>query len=243
MDLRVTRRALVDDLGLGEELLQVPLKNFSDEHQVLAAFVERRSQNPVGDETTQLPRSKQIVFNLHVGRHRGLTWHDEEDDVVWLLACGYHESGAIDDAYAVFKALDRKGKLLPTAADYEVLTRWRIEQGVSDLPALVELVATEGPELLAASLASPGRTLEVTYANALTVKLVTEENSDSDVVIRTYRLTFQMPPLRAGVVPSGKDWQLLLLFSFLPDSADVSDLEWRADAEGDTVVYREIESS
>jgi len=48
-----------------------------------------------------------------------LTWHDEDSDVVCLLRVGWHESGSVDDAYAVLKARDQAGTLMPNEQDYQ----------------------------------------------------------------------------------------------------------------------------
>jgi hypothetical protein len=85
VQLRLTRRALVD-LGLDPgQYSRRDARDYVSAHPVVRAFVERRSQEPRGQETTHLPVTAATVYNLHVGRSRGLTWHDEEADVVWLL--------------------------------------------------------------------------------------------------------------------------------------------------------------
>ncbi len=78
-------------------------------HIFVTAFVERRSQSPRGQELTNLPVTAASVYNLHHGRWRGLTWHDEDSDVVWLLGVGWHESGSRGDAYTTLKARRRGG--------------------------------------------------------------------------------------------------------------------------------------
>lgn len=87
-------------------------------HDVVRAFVDQRSQDPKGQEWTKLPVTSAPAYNLHHGRYRGLTWHDEDNDVVWLLGVGWHESGSRDDAYMVLKRRDEAGDLMPTEQDY-----------------------------------------------------------------------------------------------------------------------------
>ena len=58
------------------------------------------------------------MFSLHAERWRGLTWHDQDADVVWLLGAGYHRSGDRSDAYANLKRRDADGELFPDEQDY-----------------------------------------------------------------------------------------------------------------------------
>ncbi len=118
MQLRLTRRALADlDLSIDRYACQ-PATDYADAHVFVTAFVKRRSQSPQGQELTNLPVTAASVYNLHQGRWRGLTWHDVDSDVVWLLGVGWHESGSRDDAYAILKARDVAGTLMPDEQDY-----------------------------------------------------------------------------------------------------------------------------
>ena len=62
MLLRVTRRALadmdLDDVALAGK----PAEEIADEHRLIAAFVNQRSQRAEGQEAIQLPRSKTTVL-------------------------------------------------------------------------------------------------------------------------------------------------------------------------------------
>lgn len=93
MQFRLTRRAL-GDLGLSiQDYASRPASDYTDAHDVVRVFVERRRQSPVGQEWTNLPVTAARAYNLHFGRLRALTWHDEDAGVVWLLGVGWHESG------------------------------------------------------------------------------------------------------------------------------------------------------
>ena len=62
------------------------------------------------------------VYRLGYGHdHRGATWHDAVERVVWLCAYGLHRSGEDDDAFPYFHDLIRAGTLLPTEDDYAAL--------------------------------------------------------------------------------------------------------------------------
>ena len=119
-ELRLTEYAL-EDLTLDPALGRLPADAYADQHAVVEGFVTLRGQHPTGQETTTLPLTRAIVYNLHVGRHRGLTWHDRRHGVVWLLGVGWHEQGARDDAYEVLKDRDPADRLFPTSADYRNL--------------------------------------------------------------------------------------------------------------------------
>src|SRR5215210_9012419 len=104
MRLRLTRRAM-RDLGLNSnELAGTPAEELTDQHEVIAAFVAKRGQSPTGQEVTYLPVTKATTFNLHRGTARGLTWHHEDLDVVWLLGVAWHKTGNDSDAYDELKA-------------------------------------------------------------------------------------------------------------------------------------------
>lgn len=108
------------DLGLDPELARRPAQGLTDRHEVIDAFVAQRSQSPVGPEATYLPATRVPVYNLHHGRWRALTWHEDEHDldVVWLLGVGWHESGSRNDVYAALKRRDERGTLFPDETDY-----------------------------------------------------------------------------------------------------------------------------
>lgn len=240
MDLRITERAL-KDLDLSADLLGRNVEELVDEHPVIKAFAERRAQTPIGQEAIQLPKSRQVVYSLHSGRFRGLTWFDDDDDVCWLLGAGFHESGSRDDAYTVLKRRDGDGDLLPTENDYLALYRWRESLGVSNVRDLVAVLAELGPSLLADARAKPGRRLKTVIEEAIEVEVLVEELFDGASTLRQYTVTFLMPPRRPGVLPSGTSWQTMLAFACLPKGAKLGNLEWRTDAQGETVVYIEVD--
>ena len=144
MQLRLTRRALEDlDLSI-ERYAGRPATDYRGAHIFVTAFVERRSQSPRGQELTNLPVTAASVYNLHYGRWRGLTWHDEDSDVVWLLGVGWHESGSRGDAYATLKARDVAGTLMPDEQDYLDL-----EMTLEEAGAFVVQVSQQAPALVA----------------------------------------------------------------------------------------------
>lgn len=150
-DLRVTLRALCDDFDLDESFADEPPTQLATLHQVLKAYFQRRSKNSEGVEVTKFPSSSQIVFNLHAGCYRGLTWYDKDDDVVWLLGAGWHEHDSIHDAYRLLKNLDAADRLVPSADDYKRLYMWRENTGVTNLSELFNEASERGSELVASA--------------------------------------------------------------------------------------------
>jgi hypothetical protein len=158
-------------LGLNESILDESYEVLSRHHQLLKAFVERRGQHPVGTETTNLPASAATVFNLHAGRFRALTWHDESDDVVWLLGLGWHEEGSRDDAYAYLKGLDLAGRLMPDENDYERFYKQRFGRGETSFTEPVRAASEIGPRILADVMGSAGEFQEAELAGVLGVRI------------------------------------------------------------------------
>lgn len=117
-DLRITQRCLVDDLGF--ELNTT----FADAraHPIVHAFESQRASEPAGTRTVGPAAGDLTVYRLGYGHdHRGATWHDEAERVVWLCAYALHRSGEDDDAFPYFDELIRDGILLPTEDDYAAL--------------------------------------------------------------------------------------------------------------------------
>ena len=110
--LRLTRQALKDlDLRGWKNYVGFDADDLIDEHWAIAAFVDKRSKSPTGQERMG-NSSGSVVYNLHFrDGWRGETWHDPENNVVWLCAVTKHD-------YGEFEARARNGKLLPQEEDY-----------------------------------------------------------------------------------------------------------------------------
>lgn len=145
-ELRVTARCAVADLGATdeatfEELLRYP---------IVRALRNERHTTVRGTTTVGPAAGNDSVWVLRQGNdHRGATWFDAADKVVWLCAYGRHRSGEPDDAFQQFTALLRSGALRPTAVDCQALAEERGER-------FAYVVAEEAAELLAAARARPG---------------------------------------------------------------------------------------
>lgn len=122
-ELRITKRCLTEDLNRAEDA------TFEDvaDHPIVKAFVrERRDKFEGSSRVEPIKSGKAISVLRHQHEHRGGTWHDEgENEVIWLVAYGRHESGVPGDFFPRCKELDQAGDLLPTHTDYEALYRER----------------------------------------------------------------------------------------------------------------------
>ncbi|MGQ0826440.1 MAG: hypothetical protein ACT4OX_15655 [Actinomycetota bacterium] len=213
MRLQLTRRAL-DDLALDVDAhAGLPADELTDRHPMIAAFVERRSQSPEGQEAIQLPASRAIVFSLHAGRWRGLTWAEPEIGVVWLLGAGYHRSGDHGDAYAELKRRDEVDALFPTEADY-----FDLEPDPADY---VAAVARDAPSLMQQAREHVGEETAGELGGALNVSVLIEAGDAGDEVW----IGFAMPPKTS--IPPMPEWLLVALAALLPD-ADISDVDFAA---------------
>jgi hypothetical protein len=81
--------------------------------------------------------------------HRGATWYDQVEQVVWLCAYGLHRSGEADDAFPHFHGLIEKGTLLPTEDDYAALYGDRARR-------FVDTIHEDAQRLLANARSAPG---------------------------------------------------------------------------------------
>ena len=90
------------------------------------------------------------IYRLgHGNDHRGATWFDESNGVLWLCAYGLHRSGDADDAFPHFHELIQSGNIWPTENDYEALFLDRDRRFVETLPRDAQV-------LLARARSNPG---------------------------------------------------------------------------------------
>lgn len=92
----------------------------------------------------------------YAGRWRGLTWHEQDLAIVWLLAGRYHRSGEQDDSYPHFRRLSKQ-QLLPTEADYERVFDCEahafVESVVKDVRAISQEVGERPGEIVSGRVA------------------------------------------------------------------------------------------
>ena len=91
-------------------------------HPIVRAFEHQRLGDPTGTRTVGPAAGDRTIYRLGHGHdHRGATWYDRDEQVVWLCAYGLHRSGDADDAFPYFHKLIETGVLLPTEDDYAAL--------------------------------------------------------------------------------------------------------------------------
>lgn len=112
------------------------------------------------------------VYRLARGHdHRGATWYDRRNAVVWLCAYKHHRSGAEDDSFKVWPKLIREGKIQPTKADYKRLGHDRVRR-------LVELGPDQAEAAVKVASEHTGEVQTVNLAAQLEVKLVAHQVDD-----------------------------------------------------------------
>jgi hypothetical protein len=225
--LRVTRRCLLDDLGVDPDALDRTLEELAETDDVLKSFFAKRSQSPEGQETIQGLKSRIVAYSLHSGDSRGITWHHKEHDVVWLLAARFHRSGKPDDAYPYFVELDHAARLLPTRDDLEDLVA---SQRETFAKALLENV----PRIREPALERPGLITEGVIGGRVPVRFALEEG---DPAIRTVAISQRLLPGRTQVPPG---WQLAIAAAFLSGATSIDDLSFAGDIAGEPLRADEI---
>jgi hypothetical protein len=203
---RITRRCLVDDLGLPPESINRTIEELARESEVVAAFYERRAALGVpGQEPIRSLLPDVVAYSLHVGRRRGATWHHREPGVLWLLAVGYHREGAADDAYAYFERLKAAGQLLPDRDDMLAYVR-------AQAPTLARSLLTDVPPLVEVARDQPGTIQSGIIGGRIRVRLVYE---GGDPGMLSVAISQRLHP---GEMPVPADWLVRVAAAFLPDT-------------------------
>lgn len=145
---RPTIRCLVDDLGTELPGLDIDL---GDLDQPLLEEARRLAPTSPQGQKRILAIDHPLVYRIRVSNYRGVTWIDQEHDIVWLCAARRREEGSEEDAYRYFQHLNELGNLLPTDDDYlrdRAEAAIRLQRGLTaELLGLVDLaLATAGNE-------------------------------------------------------------------------------------------------
>ena len=194
----------------------------ASEHQLLEAFFEKRGQSAHGQETVEGLRAKIVAYSLHAGRWRGLTWHERQVGIVWLLAGRYHRSGERDDSYPHFRGL-AKDQLLPTEADYErVFAR--------ESTSFAEAVLQDVGALRARAAQHPGEIVSGRVSSRIAVRAA-EVDGALQVAVN-----MQLFP---GEEPIPAEWLMVVLAAFFP-KASFDSLAWGRDLAGSEVSTAEF---
>src|SRR6266536_1788868 len=111
---RPTIRCLTEDLGIALPWLDTDLGELDDSW--LGELRRIAPASPRGQKRV-LAIGSPLVYRLRLSAERGVTWMDEEHDVVWLCAVHRRQEGSDDDAYTWFAKLHADGMLLPSSDD------------------------------------------------------------------------------------------------------------------------------
>jgi hypothetical protein len=183
---------------------------FSDllAREIVKAFVSDRAADPDGGRTVGPDAGANTLRRLGYGDdHRGATWWDQVERVVWLCAYhGRHRSGEADDPFKKhFPDLIAAGRMKPTAEDYEALFEERDEQ-------FVDFVQADAQALLATAREDLGSEKQALVGGEATVGCLVD-------VVETLEETYVA--FKLGDITYERI--VLLLNAFHPASAD----EWR----------------
>lgn len=174
-ELRVTARCLDEDLNADATADFESISGLG----IIKAFVKDRSTTVVSSREIRPLTSGQEVWALGYGNdHRGATFYDEEEGVVWLVAYGRHRSGTPGDFYPVCKQLDNDGQLLPKKADMVRLYKDRDRR-------FVDAVTVEAPVVLKAARKVEGEyrcTIGGELGAGLAIEVVEEMNATAITV-------------------------------------------------------------
>lgn len=203
---RVTRRCLMDDLGLPAKSVDLTIDELAAGNEVIAAFRDRRGETgSPGQEPIRSLLPEVVAFSLHVGRRRGATWRHREAGVVWLLAVGYHREGHADDAYAHFERLKGAGRLLPDREDMLAFVR-------SQAPTLARSLLNDVPELVAVARQHPGVVQSGIIGGRIRVRVVYEAG---DPPMLTVAISQRLFP---GEMQVPADWLIRVAAAFHPET-------------------------
>jgi hypothetical protein len=161
-ELRVTERCVRDDLALPagapfEDLLS---------HPIVVAFRNERSDSVRGTTSVGPEAGSATIWTLRRGNdHRGATWHDAHDGVVWLVGYGRHRSGDPADAFPYFAELIGNDRIYPTPEDRVALAEDRAVR-------FAFVVEAEAQELLAFARSRQGVETRATIGTTQPVGLI-----------------------------------------------------------------------
>jgi hypothetical protein len=196
-------------------------------HPIVHAFESQRASEPIGTRTVGPPSGDLTVYRLGSGHdHRGATWHDEGERVVWLCAYGRHRSGEDDDAFPYFHELIRTGTLLPTEDDYASLFDDRDHRFVDTLyddaqQCLARARSNPGVEQVSILGGEQATSVAVTVVDTLEEIYVAFSGTD----INTERLVMILSAF--DVDAPFFDWELVETFPTRPLRLDNAEICYR----------------
>ncbi len=221
--LAVTCRCLIEDFGFLQADCLRPITELAARHQVIADFIKKRTDRPIGTEPPirSLLQKKVPAYSLHSGRHRAATWHHDKAGIVWLLAARWHEQGSSEDSYPYFERLLDTGRLLPTREDVirVVESRQRTFER-----ALIEQV----PAIRSEALEQPGEVHDAVIGGRVHVRAV-YENGETGIL--SVAIANRLLP---GLMQVPPEWLVQVLAAFFPD-VPLAEIEYTDELVGKAV--------
>lgn len=221
--LAATCRCLVEDFDLLPADCQCPITELAARHQVIADFIKKRSDSPIGTEPpirSLLPK-KVSAYSLHSGRYRGATWYHEKAAIVWLLAARWHEQGSPEDSYPYFERLLDAGRLLPVRED---VIRVVESRRLTFERALIEQVPTVRSE----ALEQPGEVHDAVIGGRVRVRAV-YENGETGIL--SVAIANRLLP---GMMQVPPEWLVQILAAFFP-GVPLAEIEYTNELAGKAV--------
>ena len=197
-ELRVTSRCLKEDLGKPAGAAFQDLEGL----EIIKALTSERSTRI--DSTRQVSplTSSQAVWVLARGHdHRGGTFFDEQERVIWLVAYARHRSGSKEDFFPYCKELDRNDQLLPTLEDYECLIRDRDHRFVRAVAIEAPLVLKEAREKGAEQRAMLGGE----FGACIAIELADDVEATT-IAFKVETIDFDLVPIVLAAFHDG-DWE------------------------------------
>lgn len=203
-ELCITARCLEEDFGVSPA---APIGDLLD-HPIVKALIKDRATDPDAGKTVGPEAGEDSIRRLGYGHdHRGATWWDRTERVVWLCAYhGKHRSGAAEDSFKKhFPELIAAKRMKPTPADYEALFAERDER-------FVDLVQGDAQALLAEARRAPGiekRSLVGGEANVGCLVEVVETLEETYVAFFIEEVTYErfVILLNAFFVSRFEEWE------------------------------------
>jgi hypothetical protein len=218
---RVTLRCLREDLEVEAPPVEVDLGSL--DHPLLSEARRLAPAAPRGQRRI-LSIEHPLVYRLRHGRWRGATWLEVESARFWLCAGAQREEGSGEDAYEIFAALHRAGRLLPDDDDQ---VRDELERNAR----IIDDAADSIPSVLADAFANRDRDVAVCFGGLVDARLhVTAPGGEVWVAIATQATDGRFVEERLRDV----------LFGLVLDAAEAELWEPRADWPSGELAWFEV---
>lgn len=199
-ELRITGRCLTEDLGRDAG---TPFGDVAG-HDIVKAFVSDRFDHVEGTRDVSRLSTGRTVWVVARGHdHRGGTWFDEKNHVVWLVAYRRHRSGEDDDFFPYARELDAEGRLHPTRDDYRRLLEdrdYRFAAAVRiEAPLVLKAAREDGVET---------RIMFGGLYGACVAVEVADEIGATTVAFRVGTLPWDHVPIILQALHTTPDWEL-----------------------------------